>query len=112
MEQLGFELSNHPRAEQIQAAEARANREIDSWSDLALEFLKGYARTHSTVFGEDVTKAAEAWGLIAPKEPRAWGGVYIRAQHLNIIVATGETRKRKNGSPAMIYKSLLFRAPV
>ncbi len=112
MEQFAMEFSNHPRAEQIHAAEDRANREIQDWSDLALEFLKGYCRANATVFAEDITRAADAWGLIAPSNPRAWGGVYIRAQHLNIIVATGETRKRKNGSPAMIYKSLLFRAPV
>lgn len=102
----------HPRAEQIHAAEDRANKEIEDWSDLAMLYLRNYCRTTQFVFAEDCTKAAEAYGLIAPSNPRAWGGVYIRAQHQNIIVATGETRKRKNGSPAMIYKSLLFRSPV
>jgi len=108
VEQAQIDFSFHPRADQIHAAEDRANREIEDWSELALTFLRGFCRTNQFIFAEDVTKAAHAWGLIAPSNTRAWGGVYIRAQHLNIIDATGEARKRKNGALAMIYKSLLW----
>ena len=110
--QTELDLSHLPpaRREGVRNAEERANREIDSWSELALEFLKGFARNHATVFGEDVTRAADAWGMVAPSNARAWGSVYIRAQNMKIIEARGETRKRVNGNLAPVYTSLLYKA--
>lgn len=92
----------------IALAEERANREIVDWSDLAAAFLRKYCRENESVFGEDVTKAAEAWGLISPSNPRAWGASYIRAQREGIIEKTDRTRRRENGSLAMVYRSLVF----
>lgn len=104
-----FALDFHPRAEQIKSAYEQAEEVVENWGDLALSFLRGYAMQHQRVFGEDVTKAAEKWGLVAPTDKRAWGGVYIRAQHLAILQDDGKTRRRNNGSKAADYRSLLYR---
>lgn len=98
------------RREGMQAALAHAEREHSDWADIAYQFLLNACRMRETIFAEDITAAAEAWGLPQPPTTRAWGGLYVRAQHEKIIEATEDYRKRKNGSPAMVYKSLLWKA--
>jgi hypothetical protein len=63
------------------------------------------------VFAEDVTEAAEAWGLIAPHDSRAWGAIYTRALRADVIAKdkTLLPRERKNGSLAAVYRSLIFK---
>jgi len=99
------------RREAMNACLDAADRKSPEWSDVAFSFLERYARANEWVFGEDVTKAAEAWGLVAPNDKRAWGGVYVRAQHAGIIKDEGRTRRRMNGSIAANYKSLVYRGP-
>lgn len=108
MNQLSLTLPA-ARQEGMQAATDNADSHVEGWSDLAMMFLRGYCRTHEAVFAEDVTKDAAQWGLIAPTDRRAWGSLYIRAQKEKIIEATTTTRKRENGSHAVIYKSLLYK---
>lgn len=98
------------RKEGMKAALEHADKVFDAWSDLAFQFLCNYARANATVFAEDVTTASETWNLPQPPTTRAWGGLYTRAQKAKIIEATENTRKRKNGSLAVVYRSLLFKA--
>lgn len=106
---MDFTAERARRREGMQLAEDKANRQIEDWSDLAYSFLTGYCRSNEFVFAQDVTIAAEAWGMIAPSNARAWGGVYVRAQHAGIIQKTTITRARMNASLAMVYRSLIFR---
>lgn len=106
---MNFSTERAARREGMKRAEDRANREIADWSDLALQFLTNYSRANEMIFAEDVTKAAEVWGMIAPENPRAWGGVYVRAQHAGVIEKTSMTRARANGSLAVIYRSCIFK---
>lgn len=85
-----------------------ANRRVEDWADLALLFLENYCRTNAEVFGEDVTNAAAAWGLEAPKDKRAWGGIYVAAQKRGFIADSDKTRRRVNGSKATVYRSLIY----
>jgi hypothetical protein len=98
------------RQQGMQAALAHAERACEDWADLAYQFLLNSCRTRELIFAEDITAAAEAWGLPQPPTTRAWGGIYVRAQHERIIEATSEYRKRKNGSPAVVYRSLIWKA--
>lgn len=90
-----------------QACLEHANDAVEGWGDLAMQFLRNYARTHERVFGQDVTDAAEQWGLIAPPDRRAWGAIYTRAQKEGVILDDGKTRNRRNGNKAADYRSLL-----
>lgn len=111
MNQLALSFSPLPsaRVDGMRRAEERANREIAEWSDLAMVFLTNYARTNEFVFAEDVTRAADKWGMIAPPDSRAWGTIYTQAIREKIIAKTTETRRRANGSLAMVYRSLVYR---
>lgn len=97
------------RKQGMQVALAHAEREHEDWAAIAYQFLLNTCRMREMIFAEDITAAAEAWGLPQPPTTRAWGGLYVRAQHEKIIEPTDDYRKRKNGSPAMVYKSLLYR---
>lgn len=108
--ELDFTSIPPERREGMQAALDHAEKEAPDWGDLAFQFLSNYARANPQVFAEDVTKAAEAWNLVQPPTTRAWGGVYVRAQHAQIIEATKETRRRANGSLATVYRSLLYKS--
>ena len=108
--QMNFTSLPPARKDGMQAALDNANRHVEDWGDLAMIFLRGYCRTNEFVFAEDVTAAAAKWGLIAPVDKRCWGSVYTTAQKEKIIEATTMTRKRANGSHAVIYRSLLWKA--
>lgn len=97
------------RKEGMQAALAHAEREHSDWAARAYKYLINACRMREFIFAEQITAEAEAWDLPSPPTTRAWGGIYVRAQHEKIIEATGKTKKRKNGSPAMIYASLIYK---
>lgn len=98
------------REAMMHAATDHADRVSPHWSDVAYHFLENYCRTHEIITGEEVTKAARAWGLTEPPTTRAWGSLYVKAQNLNVIQWMDNNAMRYNRSPAPRYRSLIFRS--
>jgi hypothetical protein len=75
----------------MQRAADHADRESEGWSDLAYGFLVDYvaANRGRAFMAEDVRSRAEAEGLPAPPDNRAWGSVISRAARRRIINRIG-----------------------
>ena len=81
------------------------------WTDRAFEFLKSYAKTHSTFISEDVSDAAIEAGEPQPPTLRAWGSVYRRAIREDVIIQVGTGRsRRRHASLCPRWGSLLCKA--
>lgn len=85
MNQLGLEL----RDRGIERAVDHADREIPSWSDVALEYVRQYARNHGEFLSEEPRQYAESRGLPDPPDKRAWGAVMLRAARAGYIRKIG-----------------------
>lgn len=96
----------------MEAALAHAERIYDCWADRAYQFLLNYSRSHALIFAEDVTQAAGVFGVPVPPTTRAWGSLYCRAKRDGILAPTNETRHRKNGSLAIVYRSLVCQGQI
>lgn len=86
----------------------RANRETPDWSDLALDYLRRYARQHREFPGWFVTdSAALDPNFPAPANSRAWGGVWKRAKKEGIVVPSGRwmAHPKRHGCPCVIWRS-------
>lgn len=71
------------------AAAAALDHAGGDWADRALSLLGAFALTHAEFKIEDVRRHADAVGLPAPPDGRAWGGVANRARAAGLIVAIG-----------------------
>jgi len=72
---------------------------------IALPFIRQYAQSHPSVFGEDLWKA----GLPEPHDKRALGKAMIEASEKGWIEATTEFRKADvSRSPRPVWRSLIF----
>ncbi len=111
--QLSIDFARAARDEGVKQALDHADREVEGWSDLALLFLRKYATGHEYFSPEDVTEAAGSWGLIQPPDKRSWGGVYLRAQNLGLILRSDRSYQRRFGhaTKSFLWKSLIVSAP-
>jgi hypothetical protein len=92
----------------IQRALDFQEREQPQWGDVALRYLSLYARDHATFVAEDVTLAAEVWGL-RTISLRAWGSVFVRAVKYGLIVQDGYGRSaRRHASICVRWRSRIY----
>ena len=89
------------------AAAARADREIDEWTDKAVALFATFAKiTPSPFLTEEARQFAESRGLSSPPDGRAWGHVAKRCQKAGITVSDGfGSAKSSNGSPKVLWKA-------
>jgi hypothetical protein len=89
------------------AAAARADREIDEWTDKAVALFATFAKiTPSPFLTEEARQFAESRGLSSPPDGRAWGHVAKRCQKAGITVSDGfGAAKSSNGSPKVLWKA-------
>lgn len=76
-------------------AAAHADMVNPKWSDVAYQFLCGFARKHPTFISEDVSDASKRWGMVQPPTDRAWGQVYRKAIRDGVIAQDGYGRSRR-----------------
>lgn len=89
----------------------RAEGDSPGWGELAFKFLRRYAEGNLEFPGFFVTAASEAdKDFPVPKNERAWGSIYHRAQRAGLIVKTQRRMKhpRRHGSEAIVYRSLVY----
>jgi hypothetical protein len=88
------------------ASAARADREIDEWTDKAVALFATFAKiTPSPFLTEEARQFAESHGLSAPPDGRAWGHVAKKCQSAGIVVSAGfGAAKSSNGSPKVLWK--------
>lgn len=90
MNQLSIDFAARARDVGIARATDHAERIVPGWPALAYQFLQTFVRNQRKPFlGEDVIAAAEAYGLIAPPDRRAWGGIFQRASRSGLVVKIG-----------------------
>lgn len=99
------------RDDGMDRAVKHADRVERTWSECAYTFLLEYARRCGSFTAEDVRKDAEANGVTAPPDPRAWGGIMMRAARANVIVSTGRYTKASavhaHCGPKAVWHSLV-----
>jgi len=93
----------------IEQAEMAQNKKVNNWSEKAIKLLRVYAKSVRDFITEDFREYAEANGLESPSEPRAYGGVMVRAKKAGIIQSTGNYRNMKHekshSCPKMVWQS-------
>jgi hypothetical protein len=100
------------RDEGMANATAGADAQCPNWSDLALEWLRTYARDHASFISEQATDAARNWGLVEPSNPKAWGGVFKRAARDGVIQRDGfGVSNRRHRSPTPLWRSAVYKEP-
>jgi hypothetical protein len=89
-----------------QAAAARADREIDEWTDKAVALFAEYAsRAFDPFLTEEARQFAESRGLSSPPDGRAWGHVAKKCQRAGVVTSAGfGAAKSSNGSPKVLWK--------
>jgi hypothetical protein len=90
------------------AAAARADREVDDWTQKAVALFAEYAsQTFDPFLTEEARQYAESRGLSAPPDGRAWGHIAKNCQRAGFIVSAGfGAAKSSNGSPKVLWKGL------
>jgi hypothetical protein len=88
------------------AAAARADREIDEWTDKAVALFATFAKiTPSPFLTEEARQFAESRGLSSPPDGRAWGHVAKKCQRAGVVTSAGfGAAKSSNGSPKVLWK--------
>lgn len=85
-----------------------AEQEEPGWGDVALLFLKKYAREHAEPFTAlDVRTAAAEWGLSEPPTPKAFGSVFQRAAREGVIKKIGYApHAERHASPTVLWRTV------
>jgi hypothetical protein len=88
------------------AAAARADREIDDWTQKAVALFAEYAgKAPSSFLTEEARQFAESRGLSSPPDGRAWGHVAKQCQRAGVVTSAGfGAAKSSNGSPKVLWK--------
>jgi hypothetical protein len=88
------------------AAAARADREIDDWTQKAVALFVEYAsKAPSPFLTEAARQYAESTGLSNPPDSRAWGHVAKNCQRAGVVTSAGfGAAKSSNGSPKVLWK--------
>lgn len=87
-----------------------AERACADWSEVAYHFLTGFAKYNEFFTGEQVAMASRnKKNFPQPRDERAWGAIYQRAQRDGLIVKSG-TAPRHRGHLAIgnVWRSLVF----
>lgn len=92
------DLFAEPKTRKARARAAREGRDVGmaqavdhadavdpSWSDVAMEYVKVFARRGCEFMGEDVRTYAQERGMPEPPDRRAWGAVLVRAAKRGLI---------------------------
>lgn len=87
---IDFEAARRARDAGIQAAVDHADAVTPKWSEVAYDYLIGYAYGSPDFTSEDVREAAYRSGSVEqPPSERAWGGVFMRAARNGIVQRAG-----------------------
>ena len=88
------------------AAAARADREIDDWTQKAVALFAEYAsQAFDPFLTEEARQYAESHGLSVPPDGRAWGHVAKNCQRAGVVTSAGfGAAKSSNGSPKVLWK--------
>jgi hypothetical protein len=88
------------------AAAARADREIDDWTQKAVALFAEYAsKTPSSFLTEEARQYAESHGLSSPPDGRAWGHVAKNCQRAGVVISAGfGAAKSSNGSAKVLWR--------
>jgi hypothetical protein len=89
-----------------EAAAARADREIDDWTQKAVALFAEYAsQAFDPFLTEEARQYAESHGLSSPPDGRAWGHVAKKCQRAGVVTSAGfGAAKSSNGSPKVLWK--------
>lgn len=100
--------ANQGMAQSLAAAE---RRDVE-WPELALGFVRRYARSHAEFTVEQMTAEANRLGYGSPAGDQAWGAIVRMAASRpdRIIEKTGAyaPRIKGHGSPAPVWRSLVY----
>jgi NAD(P)H-dependent FMN reductase len=88
------------------AAAARADREIDDWTQKAVALFAEYAgKAPSPFLTEEARQFAESHGLSVPPDGRAWGHVAKKCQRAGVVASAGfGAAKSSNGSAKVLWR--------
>jgi NAD(P)H-dependent FMN reductase len=88
------------------AAAARADREIDEWTQKAVALFAEYAgKAPSSFLTEEARQYAESHGLSVPPDGRAWGHVAKKCQRAGVVASAGfGAAKSSNGSAKVLWR--------
>lgn len=107
--QIEIDFTRSPKDIGIERAEIAQEKRVNGWSDKGLELLRQYVRTVTDFITEDFREWAEKNGLEKPKEPRAYGGLLVRAKNSGIIRSTGQFRcmkaEQSHSCPKIVWKA-------
>jgi hypothetical protein len=89
-----------------QASAERADREIDDWTQKAVDLFAEFAKQAPAPFlTEAARQYAESHGLSSPPDGRAWGHIAKRCQRDGTIISAGfGAAKSSNGSPKVLWR--------
>jgi hypothetical protein len=80
----------------IQRATDHQEKRLPGWNERALKMLMYFSRITDDFITEDFRYWAEKNGLEEPGEPRAYGGIVLKASRMGMIIPTGHFRNMKN----------------
>ncbi len=81
------------------------------WNELALEYVRVYAKANRQLRGEMVRIYAENRGFPLPPDKRAWGAVMMRAAKAGLITKLGWTTAvdpKVHKNPVSLWQSNIF----
>lgn len=100
------ELARHKRDRGIERAVTHADAVSKLWSERAFRWFVIYARTHAEFITEAAREYAEAQGLPAPTDKRAWGHIAQRAARSGNVESIGYApANSSNRSAKVLWKS-------
>lgn len=107
---LDFTAAREACDQGMQRATAHAANDCIDWPDRAYAFLLAFAATHDAFQSEDVSDASRLDPTFPqPPTDRAWGSLYVKAQHAGVIEACGMARsRRRHASVCILWRSLAF----
>lgn len=83
-----------------------AEDEVPGWGEVALLYLKRYAREHRQFTALEVRQSAKEWGLVEPPTPKAFGSVFQKAARLGVIRKIGYApHAERHASPTVLWAS-------
>ena len=84
-----------------------APQETDGWADHAYHALCLFAKERPLFKAEDVRKHVHERGLAEPRDARAWGAVFLRAEKDGLIGQVGYAKSKSpvaHCRPAMVWQ--------
>lgn len=110
--EMTMQLARERRDVGINSAADHADRTAPGWTARAEAFVVEYARLHPVFSSELVRRYAEAKGLPAAPDPRAWGNAFKRAMRTDVITSAGyeqSSQPQAHCRPVRIWRSRLLK---